>query len=74
MSRFEHLIVDLRPLSVVTPNHISVAPVPWSRGVDKNGDGKANLSANGTEINVLVIPKKICEQLSRTIAIGEAAE
>jgi uncharacterized circularly permuted ATP-grasp superfamily protein len=55
LSRLDGNIVDLRLLSVVDPEQVTVTPTPWGRGVPLEGDGKVNLSQRGREFAVVVV-------------------
>lgn len=55
LSHLDGHIVDLRIFAdVSTDRRIYVSPVPWGRGLPKNGNGKVNLSASGREFTVLI--------------------
>jgi uncharacterized circularly permuted ATP-grasp superfamily protein len=56
LSKIEDRIVDIRMISQVYPDGMSVSPVPWGRGLPDTGNGKVNLSDQGREFTVLVVP------------------
>ena len=49
-------LVDLRFHSLVDENGILVSNTPWGRTVGVAGDGKVNISQNGAEATVLIVP------------------
>ena len=50
-------IVDLRLLSMVDENgRVIVAGTPWGRSIPLSGDGKVNISKQGQETVVVVVP------------------
>lgn len=59
-------IVDIRMLSFVDETGTIVSNTPWSRSNSRvDGDGKVNMSKNGTLMNVFVVPdppEKSCEK------------
>ena len=56
LSEMDGMITDLRLHADVGPEigDVMTAPVPWGRCVSKAGDGKVNISANGSETVVFI--------------------
>ncbi len=59
LSQMDKQIVDLRLITDVGPElaDVLVADVPWGRSVGMGGDGKVNISSNGSETAVFVLPE-----------------
>ncbi len=66
-------IVDLRVYSQFAPAsavekgipYAETTPIPWSRGLSMDGNGKMNVSGDGHEVSVFVVKDKVERDLSR---------
>ena len=65
LSVLDGKIVDLRMISAVDGRGVLVSPTPWGRALPMGGDGKVNLSANGRELAVIVVPSRPAPQRAR---------
>lgn len=57
LSQLDGLIVDLRAITMVLGQKITVGP-KWGRGLPKEGNGKVNLSLVGREVTIITVNGK----------------
>ena len=55
LSVLEGNIVDIRFHSQVGPSGVYVSPTPWGRALPENGNGKVNVSGDGSEMAVMTV-------------------